>query len=169
MKQTACLAAVMIAGGTLLQAQEVPLEYQVKAAYLANFVRFVEWPAANASGPLTICVARPDPFAGVLEQTVEGQRVEGRPITARAISEPEEGEGCQVVFVPQDVPAAPYLRVARAMPILTVGETADFIMRGGLVAFVRDSGHVRFVIDGKGAGQAGLRISSRLLRLARMP
>lgn len=166
MKHTTRLAAAMIVSGAFLQAQEVPLEYQIKAAYLANFIRFVEWPR-DASSELTICVAQPDPFDGLLGQTLAGQRIEGRPVTVRTISEPEAR--CNAIFVPQDAPLDLYLRAARGTPVLTVGETPDFVMRGGLVTFVRDSGHVRFVIDGNASHRAGLRISSRLLRLARLP
>jgi hypothetical protein len=157
------LLVVLSARGS---AQEVPLEYRVKAAFLYNFARFVDWPAAMASGPLTICLADRNPFGGALDATLRGERIGGREVVARVITAPSPG--CHVLFVPEDASAAPYLRDRQA-PTLTVGESDDFIAMGGIVNFVREGGNVRFEIDAMAAERAGLRISSRLLRLARMP
>jgi hypothetical protein len=166
----AIVIALLLACGAVSprtgHAQEVPLEYRVKAAYLANFVRFVEWPPAAAPGPITICVAGDNPFGTVLLETVAGERVNGREIGARVIEDPEPG--CHVLFVPRTVAAAPFLRAAQAVPTLTVGETNDFLESGGLVTFVREGSNVRFVIAADAAARAGVRISSRLLRLARI-
>ena len=94
--------------GTTLSAQDVPLEYRVKAAYLFNFVRFVEWPPAPGDGPVEICVVRPNPFGDVLTETLRGERLNGRPVVPRVVDTPDEG--CQVVFVPAGSPAAPAAR-----------------------------------------------------------
>ena len=151
-----------------LQAQETSLEYQVKAAYLYNFVKFIEWPAAAArSATLTICTAGGNPFGAALDDIVRGESINGRAIAARAIDAPQAG--CDVVFVPRGVTAADYLRAARTAPILTVGESADFVAQGGIINFVRDAGMIRFEIDRDAAARAGLHISSRRLRLAREP
>jgi hypothetical protein len=163
------LVVLLACGATARAQQDVPLEYHVKAAYLANFIRFVEWPLRPALGPVSICVAEPNPFGAVLEETVMDARIEGRPVVARVLSAPDDG--CHVLFIPRDAPgSAGYLRAAQAGPgTLTVGETPDFIGRGGLVNFVREGVNVRFVIDAGTAERAGVRISSRLLRLARLP
>ncbi len=150
-----------------LQAQETSLEYQVKAAYLYNFVKFIEWPAAARRGTLTICIAGGNPFGGALDDIVRGESINGRAIAARAIGGPQPG--CDVVFVPRGVTAADYLRAARTAPVLTVGESPDFVTQGGIINFVRDAGMIRFEIDRDAAARAGLQISSRLLRLAREP
>jgi hypothetical protein len=147
-------------------AQEVPLEYRVKAAFLYNFARFVDWPATMASGPLTICLADHNPFGDALAATLQGERIGGREVVARVITAPSSA--CHVLFVPEGASAAPYLRDRQA-PTLTVGESGDFIAMGGIVNFVREGANVRFEIDAMAAERAGLRISSRLLRLARMP
>jgi hypothetical protein len=162
------VAALLLAGGVAAPAQEVPLEYRVKAAYLANFARFVEWPAAAAAGPLVICVAGTNPFGMVLEETIAGETVNGRALAVRAIDVPDPS--CHVLFVPRTVGAGPYIRSALtgSIPTLTVGETPAFIDAGGLVNFVREGNNVRFEIDAGAASRAGLRISSRLLRLARI-
>ena len=155
--------SLLLAAFTALQAQEVPLEYRVKAAYLFNFAKFVDWP--REPGPLTICVAGRNVFGNALSDTVRGETINGRPLTVRVILEPEPG--CHITFVPRGAAAPAYLRAARSFPELTVGESPDFIAQGGIVNFVLDAGNVRFEIDAEAAERSGLRISSRLLRLAR--
>ena len=146
-------------------AQEVTAEYRVKAAYLYNFVKFVEWPALQSS-VLTICVAGRNPFGPVLDDLVRGEVVAGRRLESRVILEPMPG--CHALFIAQGANTAVYLRAVRGQPILTVGEEPGFISSGGIARFYIDGGHVRFEINPMAAGQAGLRISSRLLRLARI-
>ena len=164
----ALLAAVIVALAVApARGQETPLEYQVKAAYLYNFLKFVEWPARAVNGSLTICIAGRSPFGDALDDIVRDESIEGHAIAARVAAAPQPG--CNVMFVPHDVPAAEFLRAARTAPVLTVGESADFIAQGGVINFVRDGGMIRFEIDQEAATRAGLRISSRLLRLARNP
>ena len=159
--------ALVLAAPAVLRAQEVPLEYRVKAAYLFNFAKFVEWPDAGATGPITICVAGRNVFGDALADTVKGETINGRPLAVRLILEPQPG--CHIVFVPRGAAASAYLRSARTSPSLTVGESPDFIEQGGIVNFTREGANVRFEIDSDAAERAGLRISSRLLRLARGP
>lgn len=145
---------------------EVPLEYQVKAVYLFNFTRFVEWPDSGApAAPLTICVAATNPFGPALAETLRGEQVNGRPLEARVVV--NQAAGCDVLFVPRGVAHDTYLRAARGRPVLTVGESPGFLAGGGMVNFVLEDGKVRFEIDANAAAGAKLRISSRLLRLAR--
>jgi hypothetical protein len=144
-------------------AQDVPLEYQVKAAYLYNFVKFVEWPETARTGPLNICIAGRNPFGDVLADTIKDETIDGRPLTSRVVLEPDPD--CHVLFVPDGAPSA-YLRAARRMPTLTVGETTDFLQQGGVIAFVADGHNIRFAISADAAEQAKLQVSSRLLKLA---
>ena len=144
-------------------AQDVSLEYRVKASYLYNFVKFIEWPTAARSGPVTVCIAGRNPFGTVLDDTIRGEVVRGRPLTARVILEPDAG--CQVLFIPGGATGA-YLRSARGTPTLTVGETGDFLASGGIINFVKDGPYVRFAINTDAAEQAQLQVSSRLLQLA---
>ncbi|MGH9308768.1 MAG: YfiR family protein [Vicinamibacterales bacterium] len=157
------LLALMI--GAAAHAQEVPLEYQVKAVYLFNFVKFVRWPAPVKPAPITICVAERNPFGEALQEAIRGEVVEGRQVEARVIRAPDPA--CNVVFVPHDVAAKPYLDAARGSSTLLVGEKPDFLAQGGMVNFIIRNGSVRFEIDGGAAERADLRISSHLLRLAR--
>lgn len=160
------LALVLVAA--VSSAQDIPLEYRVKAAYLFNFTKFVEWPegAIPAATPLTMCVAAPNPFGPALAEIVRGELVDGRPITTRVV---RGASGCHVLFVPAGVNAVPYLLEARTKPILTVGESPDFLRDGGIVNFVTQDGKVRFQINHDAASQVHLRVSSRLLRLALSP
>jgi hypothetical protein len=145
-------------------AQDVTLEYRVKAAYLYNFVKFVDWPAAARTGPLTLCVAGRNPFGDVLADTIRGESIDGRPLATRVVADADPS--CPVVFIPGGVAAGPFLSAARGTPTLTVGETDSFLMQGGIIAFVADGRTVRFAISTDAAAQAKLTISSRLLRLA---
>jgi hypothetical protein len=149
-----------------LGAQDVSVEYQVKAAYLFNFVKFVEWPTRPAIAPIAICVAGRNPFGQVLSDTVRGETVNGRPLAARIILEPESD--CDVLFVPRGSPAMAYLRAVSGLPTLTVGEEEDFIGLGGIISLRLEGTNVRFTINPDAAERSKLRISSRLLRLARI-
>jgi hypothetical protein len=144
-------------------AQDVPIEYRVKATYLYNFVKFIEWPTEARNGPITVCVAGRNPFGTVLDDTLRDEVVRGRPLTARVILEPEPG--CHVLFIPEGAAAA-YLRAAQGTPTLTVGESSDFLARGGIIAFVKADRYVRFAISTEAAERAQLQVSSRLLQLA---
>ena len=162
------VSSFLLWSGLNLSAQTTPSpEYQVKAVYLFNFAKFIEWPAEAPPGPITICVASQNPFGDVLEETLRGEMVNGRPLATRVIPGPEPG--CHVVFVPQGAATTTYLRAVEGSPTLTVGETPDFISQGGIISFILEGGKVRFQIDSKAAERADLRISSHLLRLARTP
>ena len=164
MTRGAVLLFVIALGHATAAGQGVPQEYRIKAAYLYNFLKFVEWPQEATPTPLTICVAGRNPFGTYLEDTVRGEQIQGRPVIARVILEPEAN--CHVVFVPNGAATAAYLRAARGTATLTVGESAQFIMQGGIVNFVLEGNNVRFEIDPIAAELAKLRLSSRLLQLA---
>ena len=165
---TSILAVLVALLGLPVSAQDVPLEYRVKAAYLFNFTKFVEWPedAIAAAAPLIICVAAPNPFGAALAEMVVGEQALGHALAVRTV---QQAAGCHVLFVPEPVNAEPLLRDARAHPVLTVGESPDFLRLGGVISFVVEDGKVRFEINQEAAQRSRLRISSRLLRLARPP
>ncbi|HVG54115.1 MAG TPA: YfiR family protein [Vicinamibacterales bacterium] len=146
-------------------AQVISDEYRVKAAYLYNFVRYVEW-LEPVKAPLTICVAGQNPFGTVLEDLVRNERVRGIPLRTEVVPGPVDE--CNVIFTPRTSNVQAYLKAVAGTPTLTVGESKGFIDQGGLINFVLDHGNVRFEINRSGAERAGLRISSRLLQLARL-
>ena len=165
------LAAVLLcAGSTVTSAQDAALEYRVKAAYLFNFTKFIEWPngafVGGRSFSFSICVAGRNPFGPVLNTTLVGETAAGLPLAARVVNA-GGAAGCHVLFVPAGVPAATYLRAVDTLPVLTVGESPDFLAQGGIINFVLDGGRVRFEINQTAAERAQLRISSRLLQLGR--
>jgi hypothetical protein len=160
------ILAVVLLATMPADAQEVSREYQVKAAFLYNFAKFVEWPPSALAGPLTICIAGRNPLGAALDDVVSGETVGGRPIHTRIILEPEPG--CHVMFIPDGAAASAYLRASRGAPTLTVGETPAFIGIGGIISFFVEDGKVRFEINPEAAERAQLRVSSRLLQLARI-
>ena len=148
-----------------------PIESQVKAAYILNFVSLTEWPASAlgpASNPFRICVAGSDPFRTVLEQTVNGESVQGHPLVVERVTR-DVAATCQVLFVAASDAAqtAELLRTLGTAPVLTIGEADAFLKDGGVVRFITDQGHVRFDVNRRTAEQHGLTLSSRLLRVAR--
>jgi hypothetical protein len=150
-------------------AQRPPLEYEVKAAFLLNFVRFVQWPEVRSPGPIAVCVLRHNPFGDVLRQIVDGETVEGRPVVVRHISTPDAAPGCQILFVPRSVIQEDGAIAVPVEPgVLTVGESDTFIDLGGIINFFEDGGRIRFAIAPSAAQRSALRLSARLLNVARL-
>jgi hypothetical protein len=164
MKRACAALAAATAFTMAAAAQDRPLEYRVKAAYLYNFVKFVEWPEPPAR--ITICVAGANPFGDLLSDLVRNERVRGIPLEARVIADPDSG--CHVLFVPSGITPQPFLRPTLNTPTLTVGETPGFIEQGGIVRFYQDGANVRFEISREAADRRRLRISARLLQLAKI-
>lgn len=161
------LFAVPIVASSLAlpAAQDVSQEYRVKAGFLYNFVKYVEWPDP-IKGSIRICVAGQNPFGTVLDDVIRNERVRGLPLTAVVIPGPEPD--CHVVFTPKTSTVRAYVNAASGFPILTVGETSNFIELGGMINFTLEQGKVRFEINRSAVERARLRISSRLLQLARL-
>ena len=153
------------ASGAMPTAQEISQEYQIKAAYLYNFLKYVEW-LEPVDQTFMICVAGQNPFGGVLDSLTKNERVRGNPVKTEVILGFEPG--CDVIFTPRTSNIPAYLQGAAGMPILTVGETPRFIEQVGIINFFLENGKVRFEINRTAAERAGLRISSRLLQLARI-
>jgi hypothetical protein len=152
---------------TCFAASPASLEYNVKAAFLLNFTKFVEWPAAAFSSPdapLTICIVGDDPFGRVIDQMVEGEAVKTHKITIERIRS-DQPRTCQVLYV-ADSRSLPAFALS-GPAVLTVGEGDEFIHNGGIIGFVLDERHVRFDINLKSATNAGLKLSSKLLSVAR--
>lgn len=150
-----------------------PTEHQVKAAFLYNFANFVQWPE-GALGPagtsLKVCVVGTDPFGGALEAAFRGQMVQGRGVQiSRGASLRVVGR-CHILYLSQSEQGRwpDLLRELAAAPTLTVGDGSPLVRQGGMVGFVVEEKRVRFEINRGAAEHAGLRISSKLLALARI-
>ena len=148
-------------------------EYRVKAAFLFHFIQFVDWPAEGSGDenkPITVCTVGGDPFDGDLEATLKGKSIGARPIQIRHLKKPEEVQACQVVFVSGGERKKVLLALDpfKNPAILTVGEDDVFIKQGGMIGFCTDrSNKVRFDVNVDAATHAKLKVSSRLLALAR--
>jgi hypothetical protein len=152
------------------RADEQPLEYQVKAAFLLNFTKFVQWPAtafADEHSPLAICILGEDPFGNTLNEMVKGEAVNGREIVIQRIARDPAPKACQVLFVARSEKEARRILAEIGPGVLTVGEGAKFLQDGGIIAFVIQDRRVRFDIEQGAAARAMLTISSRLMSVAR--
>jgi hypothetical protein len=156
-------------------AAPAPTEYQVKAAFLYHFAHLVEWPAAHhppGSQPFEIALVGRDPFGQMLEEVIGGKAVRGHPIRIRRYRDVESLEGRpQIVFVgAAHVKEAEHVLAALGpRRALTVGEIDNFALHGGMIGFrVTPEGRVAFDINLVRAERAGLRMSSQLLKLARI-
>jgi hypothetical protein len=155
------------------RADEPSREYQVKAAFIYNFVQFVDWPAsafADDSSPLTIGVLGANPFGDALDHVVEGKTVNARTLAVRYFSRIEDVEKCQVLFVVSS--DRDFLQTLhdklKDQSVLTIGEADEFLPTGGIIRLYTEENKVRFEINVDAAEQAQLKISSKLLHLAKI-
>jgi hypothetical protein len=143
----------------------------LKAAFLFNFTRFVQWPDGipPASDPFRLCVIADPATTTLIERTMQGESVHGRPSQTTVPASADEARSCQILFVGRSEAgrAAPLLDAIRDLPVLTVSDAARFATRGGMIEFVREEDRVRFDVNLEAAKRCGLNISSRLLRVAR--
>jgi hypothetical protein len=146
-------------------------EYQVKALFLLNFIKYVDWPPSAFAGsntPMTIGLYGESKLGEALKTAVAGKVVDGRTIVIRQIQGADDFSPCHILFV-SDAESSRMGRIldkASALPILTVGEDAAFAQNGGIINFVLKNGNVRLEIDLTAAKRAGLTIRSRLLAVA---
>lgn len=141
-------------------------EYQVKAAYLYNFLKFVEWPADKDAGPFVVGVLGRNPFGDALEQTVRGKLVNGRPVVVRRYERIQDASEAHVVFIARPEPPRVHFAIHG---VVTVGESDSFLGSGGVVNFVLEGKHICFEISLDAAKAVGVRVSSQLLKLGRHP
>jgi YfiR/HmsC-like len=150
-----------------------PTEYEVKAVFLFNFTQFVDWPAAafsDGSSPLIIGVLGSDPFGEALEDAIQGETVNGRPLAVRRYSKVEDIDHCHVLFInlPNNQQLSDVLEQMRERSILTVSDSTEFARSGGAIQFITVDNKIRLQINPHAAKLANLTISSKLLRPARI-
>jgi hypothetical protein len=168
------LLSMLLAGAAgIARAQSNDDEYRVKAGFLFHFAQLVDWPAGTLTGAgnsLFLCTLGDDPFQGALESTVEGKAIGDRVIRIRHLKQPEDMQGCHILFLgnAQGKRIPMLLAGLRNAPVLTVGETPGFLGAGGMICFRLEDNKVRFDINLDAAQSAGLKIGSRLLFLAQM-
>jgi len=163
---------IVLAAGIALRlpAQQLD-EYHVKAAFLYNFTKFIDWPTeafATPGEPFTICVLGEDPFGRSLDDVVAGRVIAGRPVVIRRVSDAGQTGGCQILFVTPSSSkrVVSILATFKHPGVLTVGESGNSRSEGLIINFTLKGGKVRFEIDLVAAADEKLRFNSRLLSLA---
>jgi len=148
-----------------------PTDYQVKAAYLYNFGRFVEWPAKGATpqnSSFTICVLGEDPFGQALDATLAGETIGNQKVTARRISSLQESADCQILFISSSE-AKRLNKIMEALgnsAVLTVSDIPQFSQRRGMIQLLMEGNRIRFEVNLAATQRAGLTLSSELLKVA---
>ena len=153
-----------------LQAQEVLSEYQVKAAFLFNFLKFVEWPAdafADPFAPIVIGIVGADPFGDALPQVIVGKTIQGRDLVIRRYRSGESLKNCHILFInAEEKKRFPQIIAGLSgTSVLTVADVDGFLDLGGIIQFRQENNHIRFAINVDAAAKSRLKISSKLLSL----
>ncbi|MBZ5568650.1 MAG: YfiR family protein [Acidobacteriia bacterium] len=168
------VAFLTLPGAPFMRAQASPtVEYRLKAAFLYNFPKFVEWPSdafKSDKAPILICVFRDDPFGNALDEILQGKTINSREVLARRINELPDLRSCQLVFVSEreDKYLSEILNSLRGTSALVVGESDGFAERGGAIQFFLEDNKLRFAVNVDAVRKARLSISSKLLALARI-
>jgi hypothetical protein len=157
--------------GLCIQAQSAD-EYQVKAACLYYFAKFVEWsPEAfsNGSAVFVVGVLGDDPFGSALEQGLNGKSINGRHLTIKRLKWGQNLRDCHLLFIcaSEKKSLAQKLESLKGIGVVTISDLQNFCQQGGMIGFILEDSKVRFVINTDVAEQARLRISSKLLSLAK--
>jgi hypothetical protein len=173
LKKIARIAGTMVSLLILaapMRAQAVS-EYEVKALFIYNFAKFIEWPPEAFSvsrEPITVCIAGQDPFGSEIDQAVKGKTVNSRELAIKRIGKSDDLKGCQILFIGSaEKKYAKFLLSSAGVGVLSVGESDGFTEMGGVIGFAMDGNKVRFDINLEAAERAHIKISSKLLSLAR--
>jgi hypothetical protein len=168
------LVLLVLSNNRMARAQTRPaLEYQVKAAFLFNFTRFIHWPPSAYSSPdapFVIGIVGNDPFGSYIDDLVSGELAEGHKILVRRYTDGSDPKGCHLVFINCSTPAQTKTTILQTggQNILTVGDQDDFISMGGILRFYKQDNKIKMEIELAAAKAAELDISAKLLQLARV-
>jgi len=168
-----CALTVLLALAALARGEEPSREYQLKAAFIYNFAQFTVWPDkafSSDDAPFVVAVIGQDPFGDAVRGVMEGKKIGNHSIILRHFNSADEVRGCHLLFVPaaeQDKYDAIFKAVGDR-PVLTVGETPGFPAAGGTIRFLIEDNKIRFEVNLDSAYKAGLKISSKLLSLAKI-
>lgn len=167
------LFCLILGGAADLSAeQRNPGEYQVKALFIYNFINFVEWPADSSfssNSAINVCIVGEDPFNEAFDE-IRNETVKGKRLVIKPYHASEERRGCQLIFIPASEVrrAESILRTVRDAGVLTVGDTEEAARQGAVIGFYMEQKKVRFAINIEAAKHAGFKISSKLLKLAKI-
>jgi hypothetical protein len=146
-------------------------EYQLKAAFLANFAKFVEWPTQSfpdGTAPVSIGIVGDDPFGRDIDETINGKLLQGHPMAVKRVDWRDDLAAFHMVFVSASEKRRlpDILQRMESSSVLTVSDLEGFCGAGGIIAFVMDRDRIRFEVNVEVAQRHGLKISSKLLSLA---
>ena len=142
----------------------------VKAAFVVNVINFVEWPASTNSpgtNDLIVGVMGDEKHVQALETAVRQNLIHTRKISVRKVTQPQEALGCNLVFLGAEAEGASVITALKTAPVLTISDAHQFAERGGIIELVTVGQNLRFDINLGAGQQAGLKLSSQILRLAR--
>ncbi len=167
------LSLVMVAAAARHVAAGADLEYPVKAEFLERFTHFIRWPSTSfprVDSPFVVCVIGKNPFGTYLADLIGRRRIQSRRTELRSISETAEIDHCNLLFIASSESrrVATILTYTSGRPILTVGDTEGFASAGVLVNLYIHASNVRFEINVRAVKSSGLKVSSKLLKLARL-
>jgi hypothetical protein len=168
------IALLLLCGASAVPAvAQSATEDQVKAAYLFNFAKFIEWPAetfAAADSALNFCTLGRSPVVDELDSSVRGKSINRHTIAVRHLRGPEEMQGCHLVFLAASAGKQQQKLVlaAKGSPVLLVAEISGFAQAGGTINFYSEAGRLLFEVNIGAAESAHLKVSSKLLALARI-
>jgi hypothetical protein len=158
----------LIAG--VARGEQTP-EYQVKAEFVERFTRFIDWPAGtDGHGAFLIGIIGDNPFNGYLQRMAADRRIKGRAVEIRHLTDPTQVDACQIVFIcgSERDRLRKILNRTESKPILTISDSAGFAASGVLINFYMSGETVRFEMNESAIERSGLKVSSRLLKLARL-
>lgn len=149
------------------------LEHVVKAGFIYNFTKFIEWPEsafADPEAPIVIGILGKDPFGKQLDEAIKGETSRGRPLVVQRFERAEEAKACHLLFVANSEVARlkEVLRTIQGTPVVTVGEADDFVEGGGVIGFQVEEGRVRFIVNVDAAARTGAKIGSQMLNLSKI-
>lgn len=162
--------ATILSGG--LQAEGSDLEARVKAAYVYNFTKFVDWPGderASASEPIRICIIGNDPIRTLLGE-LSNREAKGRPIKVLRVKDINSLPPCNILYVcrSEQPQLATILERLQGMHLLTVSDIPSFAQKGGVIGFITENDRIKLEINSRAARQYGLKISAKLLEVAKV-
>jgi hypothetical protein len=172
LQRACCCTLLLLAHGAAYGADStVTKEYQLKAAFLYNFSRFIEWPPKDlgeSRAPIVIGVLKSGPFGEELERVVAGRQVNGRSLMVKVMKPGADASTVHLLFVHagEEHRAELATLLAEQPAVVTVGESERFAALGGMITFVPEADKVRFTINLGAAEQTGLKLSAQLLKLA---
>lgn len=165
---------LLLAGGAGRSQESPPTEYQIKAAFLFNFAKFVQWPPtafAGVTSPVVVGILGENPFHDDLARTIRNKTIDEHPLVIKEFRSPTEATNCHILFISTSernrLPEI--LKGLKGASVLTVGEMDHFTESGGMINFVLKGKKIRFQINNDEAARARLKISSKLMSLALPP